>query len=152
MNMWSVLPDELWSTIMEIGIETKSLDHKAICRLSTACRRFRRLAGDDSVWSLLVLHSDFPYFGNDLDLSEINCDSSSSSSDNISKFKSLFKIRYKKERVLAEHGRKIQEIMLQTSQEVQRINERMAEFRDAVMSGNEESFFEHYASANQNSG
>ncbi|KAG8372307.1 hypothetical protein BUALT_Bualt12G0052600 [Buddleja alternifolia] len=159
MNLWSVLPDELWRRIMEIGIEAKSLDHKAICRLSTTCRRLRRLAGDDSVWSLLVLHSDFPICGNDLDLSEINCDSSCSSTDNISKFKSLFKIRYEKERVLAElaehqrkileimldtsldndrdekerllfeHGRKIQEIMLHTSVEVESIMERMAGFR-----------------------
>ncbi|KAG8372311.1 hypothetical protein BUALT_Bualt12G0053000 [Buddleja alternifolia] len=87
--MLSVLPDDLWNRIMEIGIETKSLDHKDICRLSAACRRLRRLAGDDSVW-LLLIHSGFPYFGNDLDFSDIiNCDNGGS------KFKSLFKIRYR---------------------------------------------------------
>ncbi|KAG8372310.1 hypothetical protein BUALT_Bualt12G0052900 [Buddleja alternifolia] len=127
MNMWSVLPDELWRRIMEIGIETESLDYKAICCLSATCRRLRRLADDDLIWLHLLLLSDFAYPGTDFNLSNF---------DTV-KFKTIYKIRYEKERVLAECVREFQERQLRYTQEVQRISERMAEMRNAAMAGNE---------------
>ncbi|KAG8372304.1 hypothetical protein BUALT_Bualt12G0052300 [Buddleja alternifolia] len=138
----SVLPDELWRRIMEIGIGTKSVDYKGICCLSITCRRLRRLAGDDSLWSPL-LHSDFRSSSNDFNSSSNdnrNCNSDSSVNG---KFKSLYKIRYEKEREqkrlaqrrvvlrieseIAERLRKIQEIEFQSSEEKDKMNKAVAE-------------------------
>ncbi|KAI3444194.1 hypothetical protein Pfo_000859 [Paulownia fortunei] len=144
----SVLPDELWRRIMEIGIETKTLDHKNLCCLSITCRRLRRLAADDSLWSPLLL-SDFPSSRDELNL--CNHDNNikdrsnnyTSSSTANGKLKSLYKIRYEKDREqkrlahrrvvlrieseIAEHLRKIQEIELQSSEEKEKMNTAVAE-------------------------
>ncbi|KAL0453392.1 UNVERIFIED_CONTAM: F-box protein SKIP24 [Sesamum latifolium] len=145
----SVLPDELWTRIMELGIQTKTLDQKNLCCLSIACRRLHRLAADDSLWSRLLL-SDFPSSARDFNLKnddnstssirDNNCTSSSAASVN---FKSLYRIRYEKDREqkrlahrrtvlrieseIAERLRKIQEIELQTSVEKEKINKAVAE-------------------------
>ncbi|KAG8372320.1 hypothetical protein BUALT_Bualt12G0053900 [Buddleja alternifolia] len=94
----SMLPDDLWNRIMEIGIGTKSLDYKDICRLSVTCRGLRLLAGDDSVWSPLLL-SDFASSSKDLNLIKndgdcIGNNNRNSDSTVSAKFKSLYKIRY----------------------------------------------------------
>ncbi|KAG8372312.1 hypothetical protein BUALT_Bualt12G0053100 [Buddleja alternifolia] len=86
----SMLPDDLWNRIMEIGIGTKSLNYKDICRLSTTCRRLRRLADDNSVWSPLLL-SGFPTSRMDLHLISIARNSDSTLNR---KVKSLYKTRY----------------------------------------------------------
>lgn len=96
----SGLPDELWRSIMEIGIETKSLDYKNLCCLSITCRRLRRLAAEDSLWSRLLL-SDFPSSsvnninsGNgDMKIGSRNSNYASPSTSS-SKAKSLYQIRY----------------------------------------------------------
>lgn len=134
----SMLPDELWGTIMEIGIETKTLDHKNLCSLSITCRRLRRLAAEDSLWLPLLL-SDFPSSGDQLKI-----DTSHTSSSNAGgNFKSLYKIRYEKDREqkrlahrrvvlrieseIAERLRKIQEIELQSSEEKEKMNKAVTE-------------------------
>ncbi|KAK4415349.1 F-box protein SKIP24 [Sesamum alatum] len=136
----SVLPDELWTRIMELGIQTKTLCHRNLCCLSIACRRLHRLAADDSLWSRLLL-SDFPSYDNSTNTArDNNCTSSSAA--NV-KFKSLYRIRYEKDREqkrlahrrvvlrieseIAERLRKIQEIELRTSEEKEKMNKAVAE-------------------------
>ncbi|KAL7157620.1 hypothetical protein ABFS83_02G089400 [Erythranthe nasuta] len=126
-----VLPDELWRRIMEIGIESKTLDHKSLCCLSITCRRLHRLAGDDTLWSPLLL-SDFPL--------DVNY-TSSSTSNGI--FKSLYQIRYARvreqkrlahrravlriESEIAERSRKIQEIEHHSFEEKEKLNKAVSE-------------------------
>ncbi|KAL1534060.1 F-box protein SKIP24-like isoform X2 [Salvia divinorum] len=143
----SVLPDELWRSIMEIGIETKTLDYRNMCCLSITCRRLRRLAAEDSLWSPLLL-SDFPSTTNNLKSSDadriIGRDSNYASTSNSSgKAKNLYQIRYEKDREkkrlahrravlrieseIAECLRKIREIKLQCLEEKKKMNEAVAE-------------------------
>ncbi|KAL7119936.1 hypothetical protein ACP275_02G092300 [Erythranthe tilingii] len=126
-----VLPDELWRRIMEIGIESKTLDHKSLCCLSITCRRLHHLAGDDTLWSPLLL-SDFPF-----DVTY----TSSSTSNGI--FKSLYQIRYARgreqkrlahrravlriESEIAERSRKIQEIEHHSFEEKEKLNKAVSE-------------------------
>ncbi|KAG8372321.1 hypothetical protein BUALT_Bualt12G0054000 [Buddleja alternifolia] len=142
LKTMSMLPDDLWNRIMEIGIGTKSLNYKDICRLSTTCRRLRRLADDNSVWSPLLL-SGFPTSRMDLHLISIAPNSDSTLNR---KVKSLYKTRYEKEReqkrlahrrvVLriesekAELLRPIQERELQSSLEKEKLKEAIAELRN----------------------
>ncbi|XP_051138958.1 F-box protein SKIP24-like [Andrographis paniculata] len=128
----SVLPDELWITIMEAGIESKTLEYKDLCSLSVACSRFRRLASEDSLWSFL-LRSDFSSSTDDSKKEK----ESTSSSILSGKFKSLYKIRYKdRERKrlarrivilrmqseLAERLRKIRDVQFQSSEGKEKTN------------------------------
>ncbi|KAH6795069.1 hypothetical protein C2S52_005546 [Perilla frutescens var. hirtella] len=144
----SALPDEIWRSIMEIGIETKSLNYKNLCCLSIACRRFRRLAGEDSLWSHILL-SDFSSSISDLISSDgdtkigIGDSNHTSSSTSNGKFKSLYKIRFEKDREkkrlahrravlriesrIAEHMRKIREIELQSLEEKEKMDKTVAE-------------------------
>ncbi|KAK4481825.1 hypothetical protein RD792_012736 [Penstemon davidsonii] len=128
--MLSVLPDEMWRRILEIGIESKTLDYRSLCCLSISCRRLRSLAAEDSLWSNLLL-TDFPSISNS-DENKINC-----------KFKSLYKISYEKDREqkrlahrravlrieseIAVHLKRIQEIKLQLSEEKEKMNKAIAE-------------------------
>lgn len=134
----SALPDELLRRIMEIGIQSGTLACTDLCRLSIACRRFRLLAADDSLWSHL-LFSDFPSSRNDLNFN-IN-DVSSSDAD--AKLKRLYKVRYESNRdrkrqqqicavlklegKIAEHLGKIRRIELQISEEKDKLNKADAE-------------------------
>ncbi|KAG8372313.1 hypothetical protein BUALT_Bualt12G0053200 [Buddleja alternifolia] len=157
----SMLPDDLWNRIMEIGIGTKSLDYKDICRLSVTCRGLRLLAGDDSVWSPLLL-SHFASSSKDLNLIKndgdcIGNNNRNSDSTVSAKFKSLYKIRYfvskcglidwenndryekevkhrrfllRIESEIAERLRQIQERVLQSAREKEKMNETIAELRN----------------------
>ncbi|XP_038980767.1 F-box protein SKIP24 isoform X2 [Phoenix dactylifera] len=58
----SILPDEIWSRILEIGTETSRLGYRDLCCLSISCRRLRRLSQDHALWSTL-LAIDFPQEG-----------------------------------------------------------------------------------------
>ncbi|KAL3841070.1 hypothetical protein ACJIZ3_025661 [Penstemon smallii] len=134
----SVLPDEMWRRILEIGIESKTLDYRSLCCLSISCRRLRSLAAEDSLWSNLLL-TDFPSISNS-DENRINCRGNNYSS---SKFKSLYRISYEKDREqkrlahrravlrieseIAVHLRRIQEIKLQLSEEKEKMNKAIAE-------------------------
>lgn len=133
---------------MEIGIETKSLDYKNLCCLSIVCRRFRRLAAEDSLWSHLLL-SDFPSSTSDLISGEndrkfgTGNSNYTSSSPSSGKCKSLYKIRYEKDREkkrlahrravlrmesqIGEHTRKIRELKLQSLEEKEKTNKVVAE-------------------------
>ncbi|KAK9684169.1 hypothetical protein RND81_10G191200 [Saponaria officinalis] len=57
------LPDELWTKILENGVENPNsntrLSFKDLCRLSLSSRRLHRLSNDPSLWSSL-LPLDFP--------------------------------------------------------------------------------------------
>ncbi|KAG8372315.1 hypothetical protein BUALT_Bualt12G0053400 [Buddleja alternifolia] len=67
--MWWVLPEELWSRIMEIGTENKSLEPSASSPPPAAASGY-------SPTTILFGRFLFfiPIFGNDLDLSDIsNC-------------------------------------------------------------------------------
>ncbi|KAL3637016.1 hypothetical protein CASFOL_019315 [Castilleja foliolosa] len=142
----SVLPDELWTRIMEIGVDTKTLNCKNLCCLSITSRRLRRLAADDMLWSPLLL-SDYPSSGDDsnqinnINIRNINYASSSIAANG--KFKSLYKIRYEKDKErkrlahrrvvlrmeseIAECLRKIQEIKLRASEEKEKMNKAVVE-------------------------
>ncbi|XP_051138846.1 F-box protein SKIP24 isoform X2 [Andrographis paniculata] len=137
----SALPDEMWRTVMDIGIETKSLQYRDLCSLSISCRRLRRLASEDSLWSFLLL-TDFSLSADDLKREN----GSISSSIQSGKFKSLYKIRYEKDREknrlarrrvvlrmeseVAERLRKIRDLELQSSEEKEKLNMVVAELRN----------------------
>ncbi|KAM7278613.1 hypothetical protein ACFE04_005747 [Oxalis oulophora] len=76
------LPDDLWRQILERGIKLSNFNHRNLCSLSIVCRRLHRLSDEDSLWSSLLLSS--------------SSDTSSSSSS--SSAKSIYKIRYERER------------------------------------------------------
>lgn len=80
LSSMSLLPDELWRRILEIGVQSGGFSYKDLCCLSISCRRFHRLSDEDLLWSHL-LSADFP--------------SSSSSSAPSSNPKSLYKLRYR---------------------------------------------------------
>ncbi|XP_057787203.1 F-box protein SKIP24 [Salvia miltiorrhiza] len=144
----SVLPDELWRSIMEIGIQTKTLDYKNLCCLSITCRRLRRLAAEDSLWSHLLL-SDFPSTKNNSNSGDgdrkigTRDNSYTSSSNSSSMAKYLYQIRYEKDREkkrlahrrailrieseIAERLRKIGEIKLQSLEEKKKMSKAVAE-------------------------
>lgn len=87
----SSLPIELWTKILEIGIQDCGLSYKDLCCISISCRLLHRLSVEDSLWNRL-LSSDFP---------------SSSTSSSSSSSKSLYKLRFErdKERKIAAHRR-----------------------------------------------
>ncbi|WJX67575.1 hypothetical protein P8452_52031 [Trifolium repens] len=96
----SSLPDELWSRILEIGIEKTSLSYKDLCCICISCRLLHRLSSDDSLWNRL-LSSDFP-------------PSSSSSS------KSLYKLRLEKEKERLSHMARIETLQKKYREKVLR--------------------------------
>lgn len=109
------LPDELWRWILELGVKTSCLRYKDLCCLSMSCRRLNRLSKEDVLWSKL-LSFDFP----------THASTSSCSSTNRQSFKSIYQLRFEKDKVkkllaerrvvlriesqIHEHTRKLQEI------------------------------------------
>ncbi|KAK4850957.1 hypothetical protein QYF36_011316 [Acer negundo] len=93
----SGLPDELWRKIIEIGIHSSGFTCRDLCCLSISCGRLHRLSDEDSLWSHL-LSSDFSYHN-----------TSSSSSSSSSSIKSIYKIRFEKdkEKKLLAHARAV---------------------------------------------
>ncbi|AES80979.1 putative F-box domain-containing protein [Medicago truncatula] len=87
----SSLPEELWSRILEIGIEKSSLSYKDLCCISISCHLLHRLSSDDSLWNGLI-SSDFP---------------SSSASSLASSSKSLYKLRLEREKERLSHMARI---------------------------------------------
>ncbi|KAI3669737.1 hypothetical protein L6452_41110 [Arctium lappa] len=125
------LPDELWRWILKLGVESSCLSYKDLCCLSMSCRRLNRLSNEEVVWSKL-LSSDFPAHP-------------SSSTDHPS-LKSLYQIRFEKDRVkkllaerravlriesqIHEHGRKLHEIELQLVEENEKIKTAIIELKN----------------------
>ncbi|KAK1433156.1 hypothetical protein QVD17_10062 [Tagetes erecta] len=109
------LPDELWRWILELGVKTSCLTYKDLCCLSMSCRRLNRLSKEDVLW-LKLLSFDFP----------TRPSSSSCSSSNRQSSKSIYQMRFEKDKVkkllaerrvvlriesqMHEHTRKLQEI------------------------------------------
>ncbi|XP_020253588.1 F-box protein SKIP24 isoform X3 [Asparagus officinalis] len=46
----SILPDELWTRIMELGTSSSQLSYRDLCSISISCRRLRRLSDDPILW------------------------------------------------------------------------------------------------------
>ncbi|KAB1223116.1 F-box protein SKIP24 [Morella rubra] len=92
----SILPDELWRRVLELGIKTGGWTYKDLCCISISCRRLRKLSNEESPWRHLLL-SDFPS----------DCDPSLSCST--SQSKALYRNRYERdrERKLAAHIRAV---------------------------------------------
>lgn len=125
------LPDELWWRIIEIGVEksTNSLSYKDLCCLSIICRRFNRFSSEDSLWVHLGSR-DFPLFG-------ANNNSSSSINRHRLSSKTLYKIRFEKDRArklaahqravlrvesqIAQHSRKLEEVQIQKMEETEKM-------------------------------
>ncbi|KAJ0985326.1 hypothetical protein J5N97_003682 [Dioscorea zingiberensis] len=78
----SVLPDELWFRILELGAGTSRLDYRDLCSLAISCRRLSQLSSDPALWSIL-LALDFPQ---------------SSSSPSTLPPKSAYKIRFERDK------------------------------------------------------
>nr|GME05865.1 F-box protein SKIP24 [Ipomoea batatas] len=128
----SELPDELWRRILETGIHLSNLSYRDLCCISITCRRLNRISGEDFLWYSL-LSSDFPQ-------PHHNDPSPASTS---SKKKSLYKIRYERDRErkrlahrravlrmeseVAEHRRKIQELELQLAEEKEKMKSAVVE-------------------------
>ncbi|KAE8125035.1 hypothetical protein FH972_019872 [Carpinus fangiana] len=89
----SILPDDLWRRILELGIKRGGFTYKDLCCISISCRLLHRLSGEEALWSHLLL-SDFP---------------SASSSSSPVKPKSLYRNRYERERErkIAAHRRAV---------------------------------------------
>ncbi|GFZ09400.1 F-box family protein [Actinidia rufa] len=139
----SCLPDELWSRILEIGIQNpnSSLTYKDLCCLSIASRRLHRLSNDEALWSSLISF-DFP-LNQYPTLSSSSSSSSSKSSSSSSSSKALYKIRFERDRdrklaahrravlriesQVAEHSRKLQEIKLRSVEETEKMKATVAE-------------------------
>lgn len=82
----SILPDEIWCRILEMGAETSRLSYRDICCISITCRRLHRLSDDHLIWATL-LALDFP----SLPFSPHNNHSSTSP-------KSLYKTRFERDK------------------------------------------------------
>ncbi|MED6197341.1 hypothetical protein PIB30_055708 [Stylosanthes scabra] len=129
----SLLPDELWRRILEIGIENRSLGYKALCSISISCRRLHRLSDEDSLWNRL-LSDDFPLNHN---LTPSSLSSSSSSAKSIYKFRferdkerrvaAHRRALLRKESQVAEHSRRLRAIETRVSQETSKMRETVAE-------------------------
>lgn len=78
----SILPDELWSRILELGAKTSRLDYRDLCSIAIVSRRFSYLSSDPALWSIL-LALDFPQ---------------SSSSPSTLPPKSTYKIRFERDK------------------------------------------------------
>ncbi|KAL8150814.1 hypothetical protein V2J09_020622 [Rumex salicifolius] len=125
--MASSLPDELWRRIMELGVTHCNLTFKDLCCLSISSRRLRSLSGESSLWSRL-LSTGFP-----------NHSSNPSQSPSSSSPKTIYKIRYEKDRArklaahrravlrvesrIAEHSRRIQDLVAKKTDEKIKIND-----------------------------
>ncbi|XP_017975984.1 PREDICTED: F-box protein SKIP24 isoform X1 [Theobroma cacao] len=128
MSSKNELPDELWRKILEIGIKSSNFIFKDLCSISISCRRLHRLSNEDSLWSHL-LSVDFP--------NQISSPPSSSSP------KSLYKIRFERERErkllvykravlrkesqVSEHLRKLREIEVRLSEEREKLKSAVSE-------------------------
>lgn len=90
----SILPDELWGRILELGVKSGGLTYKDLCSISICCRLLHTLSDEEPLWSHLLL-SDFP--------------SASSSSSSPFKSKFLYRNRYERvrERKIAAHRRAV---------------------------------------------
>lgn len=129
----SEIPDELWRTILEMGVKTSIFSYKDLCCISISCRRLCRLSGEDSLW----------HFLKSADFSRHN-DATSASSSSSSSAKCLYKIRFerekerkvaahrrallRKESEIAELCRRIREMETQLSEETQRLQAATVEF------------------------
>ncbi|KAI3726375.1 hypothetical protein L1987_66172 [Smallanthus sonchifolius] len=124
------LPDELWRWILELGVKTSCLTYKDLCCLSMSCRRLNRLSKEDVLWSTL-LSFDFP--------------SHSSSSTNRQSLKSIYQIRFEKDKAkkllaerrvvlriesqIHEHTRRLHEIEVQLVNESEKIKAAIDELK-----------------------
>ncbi|KAF5475710.1 hypothetical protein F2P56_007486 [Juglans regia] len=97
----SILPDELWRRILELGIRSRCFTYKDLCCISISCRRLRRISDEDWLWSRLLFF-DFPSDHRDPP-------SSSFPSFSLNRSKSLYRSRYERdrERKFAAHKRAV---------------------------------------------
>lgn len=58
-SIMSMLPDEIWTRILEMGTALGCLTYRDLCALAIASRRLNRLARDPALWATL-LALDFP--------------------------------------------------------------------------------------------
>lgn len=87
----SVLPDELWRRVLELGVQSCGFSYKDLCCISISCRRLHRLSDEDPFWNHL-LSSDFRFAQNSSAYPLLNSYFSTSSSVSSSS-KSLYKFR-----------------------------------------------------------
>ncbi|CAL2270579.1 unnamed protein product [Prunus armeniaca] len=112
----SALPEELWRRILEIGVQRRGFSYKDLCCLSISSRRLHRLSDEDFLWSHL-LSSDFPPF--------FSPSSSSITSAHSSTCKSLYKVRYERDRdkKIAAHRRAVLRKESQVSERSMRLRD-----------------------------
>ncbi|KAI4378411.1 hypothetical protein MLD38_015892 [Melastoma candidum] len=137
------LPDDLWRKILEIGAKTtknssgfdRILSYRDICLLSITCRRFRRLSGEDSLWSHL-LASDFVPLANPIPAYPSGA------------YKSAYRIRFeketekkraahrravlRKESQITQHLSRIRNLEVRLSQEVDKLKNTSDEFANLL--------------------
>ncbi|XVE90259.1 hypothetical protein DITRI_Ditri20bG0064600 [Diplodiscus trichospermus] len=117
MSSQNELPDELWRKILEIGTKASNFTYKDLCCVSISCRRLHRLSDEGSLWSYL-LSVDFP--------NQISSPPSSSSP------KSLYKIRFERERErkLLAHKRAVLRKESQVSEHLRKLRKFEVRLRD----------------------
>lgn len=93
-NEMSVLPDELWRRVLELGVQICGFTYKDLCRISITSRRLHRLSNENLFWNSL-LSSDFPLTLTSTPNPLLNSSFSSSTSlsSSSSSCKSLYKFR-----------------------------------------------------------
>ncbi|KAF8395549.1 hypothetical protein HHK36_019497 [Tetracentron sinense] len=114
MRDMSVLPDEIWRRILEIGVESSSLSYKDLCCVSISCRPLYRLSNEDSLWSTLLTF-DFPI--NDPSFER----------DRSRKFAAHRRAVLRIESQIFEISAKLQDLRLQLIEETKRIEATVAE-------------------------
>ncbi|XP_010250130.1 PREDICTED: F-box protein SKIP24 isoform X2 [Nelumbo nucifera] len=95
----SVLPDEMWRRILEMGMTKSYFGYRGLCCISITCRRLNRLANEDSLWSTLLT----------LDFRSRNYNDPSSLEPPTSSLKELYRTRFERDkaRMLAAHRRAV---------------------------------------------
>ncbi|KAG2689922.1 hypothetical protein I3760_09G162900 [Carya illinoinensis] len=131
----SILPDELWRRILELGITSRCFTYKDLCCISISCRRLLRISDEDWLWSRLLFF-DFPSDHRDPP-------SSSFPSSSLNNSKSLYRSRYerdrerkfaahkravlRKESQIAEHSRKLRGLETRLAEETDNMRATISE-------------------------
>ncbi|KAG6642790.1 hypothetical protein CIPAW_09G165300 [Carya illinoinensis] len=107
----SILPDELWRRILELGITSRCFTYKDLCCISISCRRLLRISDEDWLWSRLLFF-DFP---------------SRYERDRERKFAAHKRAVLRKESQIAEHSRKLRGLETRLAEETDNMRATISE-------------------------
>ncbi|KAH9621334.1 hypothetical protein KSS87_015080, partial [Heliosperma pusillum] len=128
------LPDELWSKILENGIQNPNsntrLTYKDLCCISLSSRHLHRLSNDLSLWSSL-LSLDFPSrFPQNPNISPKSIYQSWYEKDKAKRIAANNRAVMRAESIVAEHGRRLDDFRLRRVNEEERIHRVVSELNN----------------------